>query len=173
MATRNPLGGLPRWLDEGLAMYAEGELPPANRQALERAIRQRRLISVRSLSGYTGDPEQVDLYYAEAYSVVQFLLERYGRERMQELLRLFQEGTHQEEALQQVYGLTLEELDAAWREWLGSEPSQAPGTPAAAPGEGGRPAQGAPRGGLCLGGLLPIGLVALGAWAGRRATHHP
>ena len=156
LATRNPLGGLPRWLDEGLAMYAEGDLPPANRQALERAVREGTLISVRSLSGYTGDPEQVDLYYAEVYSVVQFLLERYGRDRMQEFLQRFKEGTYQEEALRQVYGLSLEELDAAWREWLGAKPVVAP------PAQGGQGAQTAPQGGPCLAGLLPLGLLALG-----------
>lgn len=154
LATRNPLGGLPRWLDEGLAMYAEGELPPANREALERAVRQGTLISVRSLSGYTGDPEQVDLYYAEVYSVVQFLLERYGRDRMRELLERFREGTYQEEALRQVYGLSLDELDAAWREWLGARP-------VAPPAQEGKGAQATPQGGPCLGGLLPLGLLLL------------
>ncbi|MGC8837106.1 MAG: peptidase MA family metallohydrolase [Anaerolineae bacterium] len=158
LATRNPLGGLPRWLDEGLAMYAEGDLPPANRQALERAVRQGTLISVRSLSGYTGDPEQVDLYYAEVYSVVQFLLERYGRDRMRELLQRFKEGTYQEEALRQVYGLSLDELDAAWREWLGARPAA---VPAAQEKEG---AQASPQGGPCPGGLLPLGLLGLGLW---------
>jgi hypothetical protein len=37
LATKNPFGDLPRWLDEGLAMYAEGELPARNRRALEQA----------------------------------------------------------------------------------------------------------------------------------------
>ena len=39
-------------------MYAEGTLPAGYRSALDRAIRKDALISVRSLSGYSGDPEQ-------------------------------------------------------------------------------------------------------------------
>ncbi|MGQ9715879.1 MAG: peptidase MA family metallohydrolase, partial [Anaerolineae bacterium] len=116
--------------------------------------RQGTLISVRSLSGYTGDPEQVDLYYAEVYSVVQFLLERYGRDRMRELLERFREGTYQEEALRQVYGLSLDELDAAWREWLGARP-------VVPPSQEGKGVQATPQGGPCLGGLLPLGLLLL------------
>jgi hypothetical protein len=65
LATKNPYADLPRWLDEGLAMYAQGQVQSGNQLALERAIRDDTLISVRSLSGYTGIPEEVDLFYGE------------------------------------------------------------------------------------------------------------
>ncbi len=122
---------LPRWLDEGLAMYAEGELPARNALALEEAIREDKLISVRSLSGYVGDPEKVDLFYAEAYSLVEFLLKEYGKEKMHELLNEFASGATQEEALEKVYGLSLDELDARWREYLRERirPSDRPSAP--------------------------------------------
>jgi len=119
LATKNPYADLPHWLDEGLAMYAEEELPTGNRSALERAIREDRLISVRSLSGYTGDPEQVDLYYGEVYSLVDYLIGTYGKEQMTELLAVFQEGTRPEDALRQVYGFGMDELDNHWRASLG------------------------------------------------------
>jgi len=125
-ATENPFGDLPRWLDEGLAMYAEGELPARNSRALEDAVRSDDLISVRSLSGYSGDPEKVDLFYAEAYSVVSFLIETFGQEKMVELLHTFREGTYQEDALQRVYGFGLDELDTRWRASLGLPPRQLP-----------------------------------------------
>jgi len=81
-ATRNPYADIPRWLDEGLAMYAEGELPASNRSSLEQAIREGKLISVRSLSGYTGDPTQVDLFYGEVYSLVAYLIGDYGKDKI-------------------------------------------------------------------------------------------
>jgi len=122
LATKNPYSPLPRWLDEGLAMYAEGELPAENLRALNEAVAHDRLISVRSLSSYTGDPSQVDLYYSEVYSVVDFLLRSYGRDKMAELLKVFKEGTYQDDALRRVYGLSLDGLDAAWRASLGLKP---------------------------------------------------
>jgi len=168
LATRNPLGGLPRWLDEGLAMYAEGKLPTANRIALEQALRKNHLISVRSLSAYTGDPEQVDLYYAEVYSVVDFLLKEYGRDRMHELLQLFREGTYQEDALREVYGLTLDELDAAWRDSIDAPPRQSAvpspeGQTALPSSEEEPPSRKAQGGGLCAGALLPAAMVIFSA----------
>ena len=134
LATDNPYAELPRWLDEGLAMYSEGNLPADNQRALQAAIRADTLISVRSLSGYTGDPEEVDLFYGEVYSLADFMLKTYGREKMAQLLDAIREGLYQEEALQQVYGFGLNELDRLWRESLGLGPRKTPApstTPAA------------------------------------------
>jgi hypothetical protein len=131
-AVESPLSSpLPRWLDEGLAMYAEGELPAKNALALEEALREGKLISVRSLSGYVGEPEKVDLFYAEAYSLVEFLLKEYGKEKMREFLAEFAKGSPQEEALSKIYGLTIDELDAKWRNYLKqkSTPATRPSTP--------------------------------------------
>lgn len=122
-ATDNPFHApIPRWLDEGMAMYSEGALPDYNRQAVEQAISDDTLISVRSLSAYTGDPAQVDLFYGQSYSIVDYLLEAYGREKMVELLAVFKRGSHQEDALQEVYGFGLDSLDEQWREYVGARP---------------------------------------------------
>ncbi len=135
LATENPYVDLPRWLDEGLAMYAEGELPAINRRALEAAVKSDGLISVRSLSAYTGDPEQVDLFYGEAYSLVDFLLRKYYDDKMAQLLDVFVEGISQEEALMRVYGFGIDELDAKWRQSLGLMPRRvaSEAVPTAAP----------------------------------------
>jgi hypothetical protein len=124
--TDNPLGGLPTWLDEGLAMYAEGELRGDNQRDLDRAIRNNTLITVRSLSAYPGDPSQVDLFYGQCYSVVEFLIDTFGSEKMDLLLQTFQTGVYQEDALQQVYGFGLDELDARWRAAIGAPPLPTP-----------------------------------------------
>jgi len=128
-ATKSPLSRLPRWLDEGLAMLAEGELPSSNQRALSQAVRNDKLISVRSLSGYSGDPDMVDLFYGESYSLVAFLLEDQGRDKLLELLQTFKRGAYQEDALQKVYGFGMDELDARWRASLGLKPRVLP-TPA-------------------------------------------
>jgi len=119
LATRNPYTDLPRWLDEGLAMYAEGDLRSDNARALERAIRKDRLISVRSLSSYVGDPDQVDLFYGEVYSLVKFMLDTYGRAKMHALLDALEDGVTPEEALRRAYGFGLDQLDDEWRASLG------------------------------------------------------
>ncbi len=165
LATDNPYSSLPRWLDEGLAMYAEGELPSANRRSLERAVQRDQLISVRSLSGYTGDPSQVDLFYGEVYSVVEYLLDTYGKGKMAQLLDALGDGTTQEEALQRVYTLDLDQLDAQWRQSLGLQPrgTSTPRTPVAAPDAQRPPVP-------CMFAVLGAFVAgAVGAFGGKRA----
>ena len=120
-------------------MYAQGEVSTRNQAALERAIREDSLISVRSLSGYTGDPAEVDLYYGEVYSLIDYLIGTYGKERMPELLTIFSQGSRQEDALKQVYGFGLDELDTRWRASLSLAPrgeTEPASYPAASPEPG-------------------------------------
>jgi hypothetical protein len=124
LAAEGPYSTVPRWLDEGLAMYAEGGLPDDNSRALERAIQQDSLISVRSLSGYSGIASEVDLFYGEVYSLVGFMLEEYGRDRMALFVDLIHDGHYQEDALRQVYGFGLDGLDEHWRQSVGLGPRQ-------------------------------------------------
>lgn len=150
LATDNPYADLPRWLDEGLAMYSEGEFPEDNKRALDAAVALDSLLSIRSMSSYSGQADQVDLYYGEVRSVIDFMLETYGREKMQALLGVFAEGSLAEDALQEVLGLGLDDLDNAWRESLGLEPRTLPGSGAPAAQEITAPACGAANAALRL-----------------------
>ena len=118
-ATDNPFSELPRWLDEGLAMYAEGELPADNARSLNRAIRDNKVLSLRSMTSYPGSADLVDLFYGEAYSIVQYLIETYGPEKMRELLTIIGQGDPVEEALPQSHQITLGDLERDWRASVG------------------------------------------------------
>ena len=118
-ATFGPYGRLPTWLDEGLATYNEGELAASLRSCLESAILEDRLISVRSLSSpFSAETEKACLSYAQSYSLVEYLLDSYGQDKMLELLTLFRQGNTHDEALTEVYGFDTDGLDANWRATL-------------------------------------------------------
>ena len=120
-ATFSPYGQLPLWLDEGLAMYNEGELDPVLRSYLEGAILEDELISVRSLcSPFSAYYEIACLSYAQSYSLVEYLLDNYGQDRMLDLLALLKQGSTYDEALTEVYGFDIDGLDAGWRATLAS-----------------------------------------------------
>ncbi len=131
LATENPFADLPAWLNEGLAMYNEGELRPGYQDVLDEAIRRDDVFSVRSLTSPTGNPERVNLWYAQVYSLVDYLISTYGREKMSELLSVFAEGELTDRALEQVYGFDQDELDRRWREWVGLPPREPQDTGAA------------------------------------------
>jgi len=157
LATENPYAEIPAWLNEGLAMYNEGELRRENAKALERGIRENRLLSVRSLTSITGDPDEINLFYGEAYSVVEFLLKTYGKEKMSQLLKVFKEGRLPDDALMEVYGFDQDGLDARWRESIGAPPKGKVVeviTPEA-------PEAKEPSGGICWSPLPGLALAAL------------
>jgi hypothetical protein len=120
-ATFGPYGQLPLWLDEGLATYSEGELAPDLRSSLNKAISEGTLISVRSLcSPFSAYTDKASLSYAESYSLVEYLLDNYGQDKMLDLLTVLKQGSTYDEALTQVYGFDINGLDGRWRAALTS-----------------------------------------------------
>ncbi|HEY87061.1 MAG TPA: peptidase MA domain-containing protein [Dehalococcoidia bacterium] len=117
--TFNPYSDLPNWLDEGLAMYAEGMLGPEFTTHLDRAIAENSLISVRSLSSpFSAYTEESLLAYAQSYSLVKFLITNYGQGKMLELLNTFSQGSSYDAALEKVYDFDTEGLDTLWRDYI-------------------------------------------------------
>jgi len=125
-ATFSPYGQLPIWLDEGLAMYNEGELDPVFRSHLQEAILVDKLISVRGLcSPFSAETEKARLSYAQSYSLVEYLLDNYGQDKMLELLTILKQGSTYDEALTEVYSFDIDGLDAHWRATLSNPVTQA------------------------------------------------
>ena len=115
----NPYNDLPTWLDEGIAMYAEGSLEPGFIDILVKAIDDDRLITVRSLSSpFSAYAEESLLAYAQSYSLVDLLINNYGQSKMLELLSTFSEGSGYDEALQKVYGFDMDGLNELWRSYV-------------------------------------------------------
>jgi hypothetical protein len=117
--TFNPYNDLPRWLDEGLAVYNEGLLDVSFGTALKRAVDSGNLISVRSLaSPFSANAEQASLSYAESYSFVSYLISTYGQKKMLELLNLFSRGSTYDDALRTEYGFDSDGLNGMWRDYV-------------------------------------------------------
>ena len=111
------LGDVPTWLNEGLAVYSEGELEPASQRQLEDAIRSDTLLTVRSLSGgFSEVADKANLAYTQSYSLTKFLIDSYGQEKMTALLLSLRDGTPIDSALLQTYGFDIDGLEDAWRQ---------------------------------------------------------
>jgi hypothetical protein len=118
------LGDVPTWLNEGLAVYSEGELDPTSERQLEDAIRDNTLLTVRSLSsGFSEVADKAYLSYSQSYSITKFLVEAHGQEKMTSLLLSLQDGMTIDEALIHTYGFNVDGLETAWRTSIGAVPS--------------------------------------------------
>lgn len=122
----NCFNGLPHWLEEGLAMLAEGGLSNEMRRAFAEARLIEQFIPLRSFEAPFGadTPETTALYleghealirYAQSYSLVEVLKEEFGWESIGFLLDLFKYGVTVDDALKLAFGLDTEETEQLWR----------------------------------------------------------
>lgn len=124
--TFNCLQEVPTWLHEGLATFnedASGTPLPAYAEALKAAVAAGRLISVRGISGsFPTAAKEAVLAYGESFSLVRYLTERNGPERLGALLAVLRTGTPPDAALRQVYGFDQDGLEGEWRRHIGAPP---------------------------------------------------
>jgi hypothetical protein len=117
--TFNPYNDLPVWLNEGLAMYSEGELSTQYSSPLKSAVSQDTLLSVRTISSpFSAFTDRSLLSYAESFSLINYLISSYGSGKMTQLLHTFQQGSTDDGAFLSVYGFDMDELNNLWKTWL-------------------------------------------------------
>lgn len=123
-------GSLPNWLSEGLAVYAEGEPDGQTLKDIEEGVEEDSFQPVRSLNGsFPAQGEAASAAYSQSYSLVDYLLDSYGQEKMQELLLTLAGAAGYDAALEQVYGFNADGLETAWRREIGAPLRQIPPTP--------------------------------------------
>ncbi len=106
---------IPVWLHEGLATYLAGQQNRGD-QAVRDGARRGTLPTLQQLDESWA--QQAQIGYAMSYSIVNYLSEKYGPERMLSLLKALADGTKFDAALQQVMGIDSPALEQEWREWL-------------------------------------------------------
>jgi hypothetical protein len=114
-ANLDPFGPLPSWLDEGIAMMAEGDPLPFFTDALAKGVKEHRLMTLQSLSGsFPADPDQATLAYGESESIVRYFVKTYGRERLAILIAAFHAGNDADAAFQTTAGVSARDFQQAW-----------------------------------------------------------
>lgn len=120
-AVFGPFGGIPKWLSEGLAEYASGTVLSHAQRSLDSAVAAGKLISVRSLSSsFPADDAGATLAYAESASIVAFVVDKYGWDKMRQLLATFKDGASYDGALTKVYSFDTGGLEAQWKAYIGA-----------------------------------------------------
>ncbi len=118
--TVSPYGAtIPPWLDEGLAMHAEGEQGNSDKEALVKSIEDGRLATLQSLSSpFPADAQEAFYAYAQSQSVVEYMINTFGKDKLNHLLVLLNDGNSMDDALLKTYDFNLSGLDEAWIEYM-------------------------------------------------------
>lgn len=141
-------GEVPLWLDEGVAQWAEKAKRLEMKRMVKRLYRDDALLSLKDIMTLdirnirdkkkvyiritrTKDGKQtsliidadnlVDTYYLQSFSLVGFLIEKYGSDNFAYFCRQLRDGKTLEEALRFAYPTyvrSLDELEEKWRKYL-------------------------------------------------------
>ena len=113
---------VPTWLNEGLAVWAQSDPGAEYRQALQNGIQADRLQLLRGLDSFPGRSDETIMAYGQSWSVVKYLIDSYGPEKMRKLMETIKAGDGVVKGLQEIYGLKVDGLDAEWRKSVGARP---------------------------------------------------
>ena len=122
-AAGSAYGQVHLWLNEGLAVYSEGGNTEFDFY-VNTAIRNDAVPPLASLRNYAGTPQETLRNYGLGHSVVTYMLDTYGTEKMTRLFAAIRTMHNSEKALEAAYGLTIVELDNEWRVSLGLSPRE-------------------------------------------------
>jgi Peptidase MA superfamily len=132
-AGESALGKLPAWLNEGTAVLGQTEPGDGYVRPFEIAAQIDRLIPFNLAGTVSNDPQLVNLYYGQAYAMVDYLITQYGDESFAELFATIKRGNRFDTALEEVYGFDLDGFETEFRQFYGldgaTEPTAVP-TPA-------------------------------------------
>ena len=118
----SPFRNVPSWLDEGLAEYGNIDVGYEYDIALEFAVETGILLPFMYMATPPSEPEQLIIFYGQGKSIARLMIQRWGEAKMAELLAHHKVNGNIDKAIQDVYGITLIELENLWRGLIDAEP---------------------------------------------------
>ena len=111
---------VPTWLNEGLAVWSQDDPGEEYLRLLRRGITFNELLLVGGLDTFPGLSDENLLAYGQSYSVISFLVDTYGGEKLSQVFEAIRSGEGADAGIKRIYGYTMNELDAAWRVYVGA-----------------------------------------------------
>jgi len=119
VALHDALNGqtVPRWFNEGFAVFASGESSFTRMKTLSMATVGGSLIPLRDLERtFPDDETKAQIAYAEAVDVLRFLVRREDAHRFRALVSELREGKNLDQAVLDAYAVDLATLELEWRD---------------------------------------------------------
>jgi hypothetical protein len=119
VALRDALNGqpVPRWFNEGFAVFASGETSFVRMKTLSMATVGGSLIPLHDIErSFPSDETQALVAYAEAVDVVRFLVRREDAHRFRALIAELRQGKAFDTAVHDAYSVDLATLELEWRD---------------------------------------------------------
>lgn len=116
-------GNYPRWFTEGLAQRVEYSVSGYLWIESESSLRQN-LYTLEDLERQFDKLENQPLAYRESYLLVDYMAKRLGEERLGDLIQRLGDGTPFRIAVENTYGMKVEQIFDRWHQWVESNLDQ-------------------------------------------------
>ncbi len=115
----------PIWLHEGLAVYQQSRYEVVPVSTLDSYFMKGKSLSIQEIENNfndQNDPYKKSLSYQASYSIVDFMIEKWGFSALMELLKNIGDGVHYVNAIERQYYVTLPVFEKMWMESIGVGP---------------------------------------------------
>jgi hypothetical protein len=109
------LGGIPAWLNEGLARFLESGSSDLSNQRLRASVRPDELLALNRMITIPGQRSDVFIFYPQAGAFVGYLVETYSHDTMADFLAMLNKGRSVPDAFELIYDIPLYEAENDWR----------------------------------------------------------
>ena len=110
---------VPRWLNEGVAMYEAREWNFDRVFTMTHAVLTGTLIPLSDLTyAFPRDERRLELAYCQSFYLISFLVSQYGTEEFHDFIRLYSKEQVLDDVLLKSYGINLYELERRWHRAL-------------------------------------------------------
>ena len=109
----NPLSAPPTWLMEGQAEYVTEEMNTIDEMVLRDAVLTDRLIPLEVMDGAWGTGN-VFLAYKQSHSLMEYIADNYGPEKISRLLRVWDSQNDTDKLLERLLDVDMETLHERW-----------------------------------------------------------
>jgi hypothetical protein len=110
---------IPKWLDEGLAMYEAREWTLRTTATMTSVTLKKKFIPLTSLNdSFPIAFEEAETAYAQSFSMVAYLLDRHGRETFHEFILNLKKRMTLSQSAQEAFGPSFYELERRWHRYL-------------------------------------------------------
>ncbi|MBN1154084.1 hypothetical protein JXB12_04105 [candidate division KSB1 bacterium] len=110
---------IPRWLNEGLAVYFSNEKDFASSTSISKALISNSIVPLSDIDHVLEfNPSKAQLAYQESYVAVILLQKRYGMNRIRQILEKIGEGYTVDEAFTHSIGIDSWEFELSWFKYI-------------------------------------------------------
>jgi len=110
---------VPRWLNEGVAMYESREWSFDRVFTITQAVLTDALLPLTDLTHtFPRDKKNLELAYCQSFYLVSFLVSQYGTEKFHTFIRSYSKEKVLDDVLLKIYGINLYELERRWHRTL-------------------------------------------------------